>query len=330
MNKSLSGLCCMLLVACAFAAHAAENYYVPLIRGQADDTCDLYWMKLNQDGKLVRAIRLIRDSAGKIESAAIVPQGNKMLYTERQLGNDFSQIYSLGLNPKNGKVTSGPVALTSGSTYWHYGVSTSQDGRKFVYQRYPVSPWGDAEMLLRKFKKNGVLAPRAVPIPSASESGWPPVITEDGKYVYYGVRGGDDNIYVQALNANGTPTGAPQIALSGPPCGYPWLARIDAGRAWMSYVCFGPPNPDTVYLTRLSPSGQATGTPVKLVDPAPGTFVYGGITRNPRILIYTLDQTTTWTVYSQKLDANGNPVGAPIVLSPATDRTQAAWIVPIG
>ncbi len=64
MKKTSAFIVLAILLGGVFVAHAAESIYVPLVRKQADNTYDLYWMKLDENGKLVRGPRLVRDSAG--------------------------------------------------------------------------------------------------------------------------------------------------------------------------------------------------------------------------------------------------------------------------
>ena len=152
------------------------------------------------------------------------------------------------------------------------------------------------------------------------------VITEDGRSVYYYCKVAlKDGILMQPLSANGAPSGAPVTALSIP--GEDVLfAMLDSARTWMSYYRVLDSN---MYVTRVSSTGQATGTPVKVTSAGPSQWAAGGITRNPRLLIYTLVDTAanTFTVFSQKLDANGNPAGAPTLLVAASPYMAFAWIV---
>ncbi|MEW6368726.1 MAG: hypothetical protein AB1714_29200 [Acidobacteriota bacterium] len=338
MKRGLTGIGCFLLIASVVAGHAAEQYYVPLIREQADNTIDLYWMKLNQEGKLVKGPRLIRDSSGEIWSAAIVPQGNKMLFEERALFGTSSQVYSVDVNPSSGKVTSGPVALMTGSAYNYYGLSISQDGRKFIFSRAAAfARFATWDIFLRKFKKNGSLTPNTIPIATSAGSESFPFITENARRAYYNrvypleTGGPTSAIFMQALNANGTASGAPVLAMRIENQNL-YLPMLNSAGSWMSYYNS---TDDNLYVTRMSGAGLATGTPVKVTSVGAGQSALGGITRNAQILLYTLVGVgarmdgigQTYTVYSQKLDSNGNPDGAPTQIVAAWPYWQEPWIL---
>ncbi|MEW6367654.1 MAG: hypothetical protein AB1714_23735 [Acidobacteriota bacterium] len=125
MRKIFSALAVgTVLLISAAASETAEKLYVPLIM-DTSGTLDLYWMKLNPNGSRARGPVLVRDTAQWVTSAAIVPDGNKILYAEYESGTS-SQIYSVGVNPKNGTVVNGPTQLTTGATnYFYYGISVS-------------------------------------------------------------------------------------------------------------------------------------------------------------------------------------------------------------
>lgn len=96
---------------------------------------------------------LVRDSPTEITTAAIVPEGNKILYSE-EMSSGWSQIYSVGVNPKNGAVVNGPTQRTTDSTdyyYYYYVRSIAKNGRKFSYDRYDGSSTGfDVWILFRE------------------------------------------------------------------------------------------------------------------------------------------------------------------------------------
>lgn len=317
---------CVTMAFASAASTAAEKYYVPLLMSDGA-TWDLYWMKLDGNGARVSGPRLVRNSAGFITSAAIVSQGNKVLYTDN--GSLFGtpyQVYSTGVNPKNGKVVNGPTQLTTTTGYSMAGITISKDGRKFVYagSNGGATNW---DIFLKKFKPNGGVGPGTVTVAGAADYEERPMITDDAKSVYYNQEvAGFVAILRQGLSANGSPVGPATTALAipGDDARFP---RVDASGGWMSYYRS---SDDNLWVTRLTPAGVATGTPVQVTFVPPGQYAIGGLTRNARIIVYTHyvpGAPGSWTLYSQKLDASGNPVGSPVVLVPASALGMYPWIL---
>ncbi|MEW6367682.1 MAG: hypothetical protein AB1714_23875 [Acidobacteriota bacterium] len=320
-----------LLLGYVASAHAAEYYYVPLIRQEADGTWDLYWMKLNESGKRVKGPRLIRNSAGIVGSATITPEGNKVYFSESPAPLVAQQLYSLEVNPKNGKVASAPVALTGGSYVYLHGVSLSKDGKKLVYARwdYDYTPAAIDDILLQRFKKNGSLSTvtKAIAtVPGVNE--WLPFITEDGRSVYYCLEdGGKNSIMLQRVKRLGAPAGPPipVIQIPGEDVRQP---MVEAGGTWMSYIRYAAWDDNNLYVTRLSGNGLPTGAPIKITSLGADQWPAGGLTRNSKLLVYSvLSPAPTCPVYSQKLDANGHPAGAPKLLN-SSSCTQYPWVLP--
>ncbi|MBI2838132.1 MAG: hypothetical protein HYX75_07450 [Acidobacteria bacterium] len=326
MRKILSALTvgAVLLISAA-ASETAEKQYIPLLVDTAGTrTFDLYWMKLNSNGSIAKGPVLVRDSASGILSAAIVPQGNKILYAE---GSGIAnQIYSVGVNPQNGTVVNGPTQLTTGSTgYFYYGLSIAKDGRKLAYGRNKGEST-DFDVFLKRFKPNGSLKPSTVTIAATGAQELGSMITEDGLGVYYSSDfSGPEAILFQKLKSWGKPSGTPITVVT-----YPMVfvksPRVDAKREWMSYILG-----NDIWVTRLAATGAATGTPVKGTSSALGYSVVGGLTRDARLLVYTVvwggAGLSTFTLYSQRLDASGNPTGAPVVLIPTSTTSVFPWMV---
>ncbi|MBI2838133.1 MAG: hypothetical protein HYX75_07455 [Acidobacteria bacterium] len=320
MRKILSALTvgAVLLISAA-ASETAEKYYIPVIMEDTTGTLDLYWMKLRSNGTIAKGPVLVRDSATSITSATIVPEGNKMLYTEYDM-EGANQIYSVGVNPKNGTLVNGPTQLTTGSSLF-YWPSIAKDGRKFSYSQ--MIGGFDSDVFLKKFKPNGSLGPATISV--AATGAWElyPMITDDGQGVYYVFDDGGSStaIVFQKLKPRGKPSGTPIMAVT-----YPgenvYAPRVDAKREWMSYS-----RGYDIWVTRLAASGAATGTPVKVTSVAAGYFAWGGLTRHARLLVYTVmgGAPYTRTLYSQRLDKNGNPTGAPVILVPMSPNKVFPW-----
>lgn len=328
-TKVFAIMTCLAMAPAASPTWPAEKHYIPLVRGAGGSSkFDLQWIKLDQNGHLLKGPRLIVDSVGQIYSCAIVQEGNKILYTDNPTGGSDYQIFAVGVNPKTGNIVNGPTPITTDPGYFYYGVGFSMDGRKFVYGRDPNGlPMQD--IFLKKFKKNGSVGPATIPIAVDVAGEYYPALSEDGRRVYYIAQIGLDwSIFLQKLNANGTPAGARITALAIPGANL-WYPRVDAEDKWMSYW-----NEDdgSMYVTRLSPTGVATGTPVKVAShasPSTGAGAVGGLTSDARLIVYSLFDYSglgSYSLMSQKLDSNGVPVGAPIVLIPESTTFVFPWV----
>ncbi|MEW6367655.1 MAG: hypothetical protein AB1714_23740 [Acidobacteriota bacterium] len=152
------------------------------------------------------------------------------------------------------------------------------------------------------------------------------MITEDGLGVYYSSGSGPtDTILFQKLKSKGRPSGAP-ITAGTTPGEYLGFPRIDAERKWMSYIR----GDGNIWVTRLSATGTATGTPVKVTSVPTNYYAFGGLTRSAGLLVYMVwggSYPHVHTLYSQRLDANGNPTGAPLVLVATTSNMVSPWAV---
>lgn len=304
------------------SSQTAEKHYIPVLM-DTSGTIDLYWLKLNSNGSIAKGPVLVRDSATWVWSAAIVPEGNKVLYVE---GSESSnQIYSAGVNPKNGTLVNGPTQLTTGATdYFYYGLSIAKDGRKFTYD----CDKGDSnsfDVFLKKLKPNGSVGPATVSIAATGASEMDTMIADDGQGAYYSSdTSGSYAILFQKLKSKGKPSGAPITAVTYPG-EYVGFPRVDAKREWMSYI-----RGDDIWVTRLAAMGAATGTPVKVTSVAVGYHAFGGLTRDARLLVYMVwggPYPHVHTLYSQRLDASGNPTGAPVILVPTSTNMVFPWDV---